>query len=73
MNTLLLSTLLCAVTNLTSGPQLIDEMVVTAVAPKPLVSADVLADLKQVPAAIAPEIDLPELKIALPALEPAGG
>jgi hypothetical protein len=73
MNTLLISTLLCAVTNLTSRPQLIDEMVVTAVASRPLVSAGVLIDLKQAPAAIAPEIDLPALQIALPALEPAGG
>lgn len=54
-------------------PTIIDEIVVTAVAPKPALSRNVIADVKQAPSEIVPRIELPLIDLAPLARVPERG
>ena len=55
MNKMLIATLLCAgVVTVQAEPSVVDEMVVTAVSQKPILTQDVMADVRQAPSAIVP-------------------
>jgi hypothetical protein len=74
MNKMLIATLLCAgVVTVQAEPSVVDQMVVTAVPRKPVLTQDILADVKQAPSAIVPTIELPPLTLTRLTPVPEGG
>ena len=74
MNKLLISTLLlAAAVTARAESTIVDELVVTGVPRKPVLSQDVIADVRMAPSDIVPRIELPPLKLTPPAPVPEHG